>query len=100
MKKNCWEFKKCGREPGGINADKLGVCKASTCAKLNKSNSGVNGGRSCCVIAGTFCGGKPQGSFAQKLIDCMKCDFYKSVYLEEKETDTLESSNDLLDKLE
>jgi len=29
MKKyNCWEFKKCGREPGGEKADRLGICPA------------------------------------------------------------------------
>jgi len=29
-KKNCWEFMKCGREPGGVNAIELGVCRAAT----------------------------------------------------------------------
>jgi len=23
---NCWEFKKCGREPGGEKASELGIC--------------------------------------------------------------------------
>ncbi|MGD0283853.1 MAG: two-CW domain-containing protein, partial [Dissulfurispiraceae bacterium] len=25
---NCWEFKKCGREMGGVNIEQLGVCPA------------------------------------------------------------------------
>ena len=27
---NCWEVKKCGREPGGAKVAELGVCPAST----------------------------------------------------------------------
>jgi len=26
---NCWEFKKCGREPNGLKAIELGICPAS-----------------------------------------------------------------------
>ena len=29
-------------------------------------------------VAGTLCGGKVQGTFALKLGNCQKCDFYKS----------------------
>ena len=29
-------------------------------------------------MAGTFCGDKVQGSFAQKMKSCVKCQFYKS----------------------
>lgn len=29
-RQNCWEFKKCGREPGGAKASELGVCPAAT----------------------------------------------------------------------
>ncbi|MGO8782449.1 MAG: hypothetical protein ACLPRH_12610 [Syntrophobacteraceae bacterium] len=28
-------------------------------------------------MAGTLCGGKVQGSFAMKLANCMKCEFYQ-----------------------
>jgi hypothetical protein len=28
-KLNCWEVKKCGREPGGVKVKELGVCPAS-----------------------------------------------------------------------
>ena len=31
-------------------------------------------GRICWAVAGTFCEGKVQGTFAQKYADCRKCD--------------------------
>jgi len=82
-KVNCWEFKKCGREPGGAKTAELGVCPAASEAKLDGANNGVNGGRSCWAIAGTLCGGKVQGTFATKLANCMECEFYKLVIAEE-----------------
>ena len=80
---NCWEVKKCGREPGGINALKQGICPAATEIKTHGLNNGKNGGRVCWAIAGTHCGGKIQGSFASKLDNCTKCDFYSLVKKEE-----------------
>ncbi len=91
---NCWELKKCGREPGGSKVTELGVCPAAREFKLNDINSGKNGGRSCWVIAGTFCGGKVQGTFAKKLANCMDCLFYKQVQLEEGKN--LKTSSELL----
>ena len=64
---NCWEFKKCGREKGGAKAAELGVCPAYP-----------DKGNHCARIAGTFCGGIVQGTFAMKLANCMKCEFYQS----------------------
>ena len=80
---NCWEVKKCGREPGGFNAAEFGVCPAAIETKVNKLNNGKNGGRVCWAIAGTLCGGKVQGSFASKLANCLNCDFHKQVLTEE-----------------
>lgn len=65
---NCWEFKKCGREAGGPKVGEMGVCPVHP-----------NNGRSCWLVAGTFCGGKVQGSAAQKLGNCAVCDFYVKV---------------------
>ena len=76
-KLNCWEFKKCGREAGGAKAKELGVCPAYP-----------NHGHSCAALAGTLCGGKVQGSFAQKLTSCMKCGFYNSPNYESKSVKT------------
>ena len=83
-KQNCWDFKKCGRAPGGPKAQEMGTCPASINTASNGVNSGKNGGRSCWGISGTFCGGKIQGTFAQKQTSCMACDFFKIVKEEEK----------------
>ncbi len=85
MKQNCWEFKECGREIGGKNVAELGVCSAYEEPRLNGVHGGRNAGRSCWVIAGTFCGDKVQGTFAEKEKTCLVCDFYKMVRKEEKE---------------
>lgn len=82
-KHNCWEFKKCGREPGGINVDKEGVCPASILNSYHGLNNGLNGGRFCWVISGTMCDGEVQGTYAQKLEDCINCEFLKKVDWEE-----------------
>jgi hypothetical protein len=82
-KQNCWEFKKCGRQPGGPKAAELGVCPAAVETKANGINGGVKGGRACWALTGTLCGGKVQGTFAAKFGSCMSCEFYKTVQAEE-----------------
>jgi len=82
-KKNCWEVKKCGREPGGAKSKELGICPASTEKRTDGINEGKNAGRACWAVTGTLCGGKMQGSFAAKMGNCMNCDFYKEVQTEE-----------------
>lgn len=79
MRTNCWEFKKCGREIGGINVAELGICPATTASKANGYCEGENGGRGCAFIAGTFCGGAIQGTVADKEKNCSNCDFYKDL---------------------
>jgi hypothetical protein len=44
----------------------LGVCPA------HSQDAGV----ACWLVAGTFCGGKVQGTYAQKATGCMACEFY------------------------
>lgn len=84
MKKlNCWEFKKCGRDPKGANIHELGVCPTSTEMRLNKIHGGTNAGRACWIVSGSMCGGSIQGTFAKKFDNCFKCDFYKTVKNEE-----------------
>ncbi|MBI4791189.1 MAG: MCP four helix bundle domain-containing protein [Deltaproteobacteria bacterium] len=70
---NCWEFKNCGREEGGAKAGELGVCPAYP-----------DHGTTCARKAGTLCGGKVQGAFAKKIINCKQCDFYRSKNYGEK----------------
>jgi two-component system NtrC family sensor kinase len=84
MKKlNCWEFKNCGREPGGINVTELGICPSASEEKADRINNGHNAGRVCWAVSGTFCQGEVQGSFACKLYRCTDCDFYKQIRTEE-----------------
>ena len=63
----CWEFKKCGREKGGPKEKEMGVCPAWP-----------DHGFSCAGVTGTFCGGSIQETFAKKIGNCAKCDFFKS----------------------
>jgi hypothetical protein len=80
-KVNCWEVKNCGRQPGGAKVAELGICPVID-TKV-KANDGRNGGRICWAIAGSLCGGKIQGSFAEKLLNCIDCSFFKQVKKEE-----------------
>jgi len=82
QKLNCWEFKKCGRQPGGAKVAELGACQAAIAANQGP-NGGTNGGRICWAVAGTLCGGKVQGTFAQKMQNCMVCPFFLLVKQEE-----------------
>ncbi len=63
----CWEYMKCGRDK-----DASLKCPAYP-----------NFGRVCWAVAGTFCEGKVQGTFAQKYESCRKCEFYRKVRGEE-----------------
>ena len=80
---NCWEIKKCGREVGGNMADDLGVCPAASDSSSNSINGGKNASRICWAVAGTFCGGKVQGDFAQKTVSCITCEVFKRIKEEE-----------------
>ena len=85
-RRNCWEFKKCGRELGGNQADALGVCPASLNTILEGVHGGISAGRSCWAVVGTLCNGVVQGTFAQKYRDCGLCDFYNQVREDEGES--------------
>jgi signal transduction histidine kinase len=79
---NCWEFRKCGREPGGRNVNEFGICPAATETRVDGVNNGKNGGRTCWAIAGTLCGGKVQGTFAAKIATCQVCEFHARIQQE------------------
>ncbi len=80
---NCWEVGRCGREPGGDKSAELGVCPVFEAAEYDSINDGRCGGRFCWAIAGTLCHGQVQGTFAQKAMDCMQCEFYALVVREQ-----------------
>jgi hypothetical protein len=64
---NCWEIKKCQRQKAGKKENELGECIASK----------KRMGHSCWAVAGTFCGGKIQGTIAQKIRYCTSCKVYE-----------------------
>ena len=97
-KTNCWEFLKCGREPGGAKAKELGVCPVATNVCLNGLNCGKNAGRCCWAVGGTFCEGDVEGVFARKLTSCLDCGFFKLVAKEEGAN--LKTTKDVLKKIE
>lgn len=61
----------------------LGVCPVAAERKLDTIHSGTNAGRACWVVAGSYCKGAEQGTFAQKYHECQNCSFYKQVKKEE-----------------
>jgi hypothetical protein len=79
VKINCWDFMNCGK---GRDAGD-GVCPAAKEARLDGIHGGKNAGRACWVVAGTFCDGEVQGTFAKKCVNCTECDFYKAVQEDE-----------------
>lgn len=83
-RRNCWEHKNCGRQPGGHKVNDLGVCPVTTYDMLHGAHNGTNGGRACWVVAGSLCGGKVQGTYAEKLSNCWRCDFMNMVKKEEE----------------
>lgn len=97
-KQNCWDYKNCGREPGGAKVNELGICPAAIEDRVDGINSGKNGGRSCWAVAGTFCGGKVQGEFAEKMKNCMACEFYTIV--QDEEDDDYITSREIVARLQ
>jgi CheY-like chemotaxis protein len=83
IRPNCWEVKKCGRQPGGDRVAEPGQCPATMETSYDGTNGGKNGGRFCWKVAGTMCGGKVQGIYAQKLETCLDCDFFQQVQEEQ-----------------
>ena len=82
-KLNCWEFFKCGRQPGGKNVKEFGVCPTGLTSEFDGINEGISAGRFCWRVSGTFCTGENQGSYIKKFQDCLNCAFLKKVNDEE-----------------
>ena len=96
-KLNCWEFKRCGRQPDGVNVSTMGLCPAAMEENLGEVHDGTNAGRACWVVSGTLCGGEVQGTFAKKFRNCKVCDFY--LLVKEEEYPNFHYSAPLLEKI-
>lgn len=83
MKKNCWEIKKCGKERNLFSSDKSVVCPAAISSEHNGDNGGINGGRICWRVSGTYCNGETQSTYVFKAMNCAKCEVYKQIRDEE-----------------
>ncbi|MCI5118739.1 MAG: hypothetical protein D3913_12480 [Candidatus Electrothrix sp. LOE1_4_5] len=70
---NCWELKKCGREPGGKNIEKYGLCFVSV------SINGRNGGQFCWSLRESACESIMQECQVNELKECRQCTFYISI---------------------
>ena len=78
-KLNCWEYMKCGFGPSDNTVDKE-ECIAATAKSYDGINEGLNGGRICWKVAGTFCSSQINGRFAKKIFSCQECPFFKHVH--------------------
>lgn len=76
MAQNCWEFRACGREPGGSRVAEFGVCPAATFEAADGYLGGTCGGRACCFVTGTLCEGVLGGAYRDKSKNCWDCAFY------------------------
>ncbi|MCI5209658.1 MAG: hypothetical protein D3910_12890 [Candidatus Electrothrix sp. ATG2] len=76
---NCWEFKECGREPGGKNISVFGVCPVSVSFGFDSVNNGKNGGRACWIIRESACEQIMRKCCVQEMRECRECDFFVSL---------------------
>ncbi len=76
---NCWDIKGCGFGPDADKTKGGRVCPAASHTSADGFLGGVNGGRACHFIMGTFCGGKGPLPQEEKLEGCKKCSFYQSL---------------------
>ena len=88
MKQNCWEFQNCGKNPSSIGNPGIERCPAEESAGMDGANDGKNGGRYCWRVTGTLCSthdGKSIPHWAEKMKDCIHCEFFRRVRSEEGE---------------
>ena len=80
LKTNCWELKGCDHGPESPEP-----CPAATDLTSHGTNRGINAGRICWTVPGTFCDGVVQGAFHEKQQLCLSCGFIEQVRREEGE---------------
>ena len=79
---NCWEYKDCGRQPGGLMADSEGTCPVATAMYLDGLNGGIAGGRACWMVEESQ-SGSPLA--CRSNTPCHRCDFFRRVVFEEQD---------------
>ena len=81
-KLNCWEFHNCGREKGGLMAERFGECPVSTAMNLDGTNDGIAAGRACWMVRTGE--NRLTRAGACNGTSCNTCEFYLRVIHEEK----------------
>jgi len=81
---NCWQFKKCGREPGGKDALQSGICPVALETEADGLHNGENGGRCCWVLTDSACQENPHDLCLETIRKCRECDFYLFIEKSEK----------------
>ncbi len=85
-KPNCWEYKQCGREPGGANVATWGICPVAQEERLHNRNHGHHAGRMCWLVKAALCTSlEGSGDFINTIDACMQCNFMRLVYQQEGE---------------
>jgi hypothetical protein len=80
---NCWQIRRCGCEPGGVNVDRYGVCPAAISGRWDGLNRGQMRGRCCWAVIGSSPQCQQAELYGDKLINCIQCQFLKQVHEEE-----------------
>jgi len=81
-KLNCWEFRNCGLESGGVLSRVYGECTVPKVMKNDGVNGGVGAGRTCwSVVNSCNSGCRPAGRKRRK--SCLECEFHLRVISEE-----------------
>ncbi|GAB4277546.1 MAG: hypothetical protein Kow0056_09100 [Coriobacteriia bacterium] len=94
-KTNCWEYKNCGRGPGGDLVEELGQCPVSTLESVNGIHDGKNGGRCCWAVVGSDSNAARSESDTWRH-PCEECDFPALVLDEELELETDEVISEII----
>lgn len=86
-KLNCWEFKNCGREPGGLLADSHGVCPVALALRYDGLNEGKGAGRACWLAQAEQAKSRLDDFRPVSCDRCADCDFHLRVLFEEEPAD-------------
>ena len=82
-KLNCWEYRNCGMEPGGIFSEIYGTCPVPTMMKYDGANGGRGAGRVCWRVKNKATA-KGRDLCRHHRQSCIHCDFYRRVQSEEE----------------
>ena len=95
---NCWEYRNCGMEPGGIFSEIYGTCPVALNMKFDGVNGGRGAGRICWKVMNRI-SSKDPFICRHNRQSCIHCDFYRRVNSEEESTVITEMVEDAIEDL-